>query len=648
MILAFARFRLRLCLQTINNYIQPTTPTMKLSTFFLAGLLSLSVFSLAAQSVQPPPSLPPNAEPNKCYAICAIPNVYDTYTETIEIEAARQTTLVAVPEYETVRMRIATQPAHTRSVYVPAVYETKMERIEIKPATTRYEIIPARYEEQEERVMVSEASKAYETSAPSFETVTNANLYYGNTRGLSEDYGNLLDPNNPNNPNMPDSPFNPNNSDSPYNPDNPNSPFNPDNPYNVQNPDNVLNPDNPDSPYNPNNVATRGLNDNSNAADEIIPLTGAGTSLPYIIRESSVKVERLPRTYENISDEIEVQAAYTKLVQAPGNCVDNPNCITWCEVTVPAEYQTVNRRVAKACQEGYTVGTATTGGDDFCVRLSYIPAEFGARSIMTTEPQIVEKVIAPRYVTIKKTVLVEPATVKEITVPAEYRDLETQVISQAAYTRQEVVPAEYKTVSRRVRKGMGSAEYIDPTGTLFLPSAYDEAGNVIPGTFPSMVNPATGLSLPEATTRGILGEGQPNSGTMSAGNNGSLNTGATPGGLPDSYYTSGCPTDYRFDPLDNTCKKTLNIPAVTETITKRRLSKAGGYSEWQEVLCPENVSSATVRQIQLALRKAGYDPGPADNVMGERTKIALAKYQRDNGLPVGGINVATARALGIQ
>jgi len=34
--------------------------------------------------------------------------------------------------------------------------------------------------------------------------------------------------------------------------------------------------------------------------------------------------------------------------------------------------------------------------------------------------------------------------------------------------------------------------------------------------------------------------------------------------------------------------------------------------------------------------------------MGSRTKAALTKFQKENGLPVGNLNMETIRALGLQ
>ena len=55
-----------------------------------------------------------------------------------------------------------------------------------------------------------------------------------------------------------------------------------------------------------------------------------------------------------------------------------------------------------------------------------------------------------------------------------------------------------------------------------------------------------------------------------------------------------------------------------------------------------------ISQIQEALRAKGYDPGPTDNVLGAKTREALTKFQKDNNLPVGNLNVETMRALGIE
>ncbi|MCY7327609.1 MAG: peptidoglycan-binding protein [Saprospiraceae bacterium] len=52
--------------------------------------------------------------------------------------------------------------------------------------------------------------------------------------------------------------------------------------------------------------------------------------------------------------------------------------------------------------------------------------------------------------------------------------------------------------------------------------------------------------------------------------------------------------------------------------------------------------------MQQALKERGYDPGPADNNMGARTKTALLKFQREKGLPSGNLDLETLKALGVN
>ncbi len=51
---------------------------------------------------------------------------------------------------------------------------------------------------------------------------------------------------------------------------------------------------------------------------------------------------------------------------------------------------------------------------------------------------------------------------------------------------------------------------------------------------------------------------------------------------------------------------------------------------------PPAMRKAFIVGIQEALAEHGYDPGPADGIVGSRTRAAVRRYQRDAGLPVHG------------
>jgi lipid-binding SYLF domain-containing protein/peptidoglycan hydrolase-like protein with peptidoglycan-binding domain len=58
------------------------------------------------------------------------------------------------------------------------------------------------------------------------------------------------------------------------------------------------------------------------------------------------------------------------------------------------------------------------------------------------------------------------------------------------------------------------------------------------------------------------------------------------------------------------------------------------------------VMKGKVREVQAALEKKGFDPGPVDGIMGPKTMTALRNFQSHNGLEVTGtINTETKKAL---
>jgi hypothetical protein len=91
------------------------------------------------------------------------------------------------------------------------------------------------------------------------------------------------------------------------------------------------------------------------------------------------------------------------------------------------------------------------------------------------------------------------------------------------------------------------------------------------------------------------------------------------------------------------------VPATYKTVMKRVVSKKGGYTEWKEILCADQCNADLIRKVQQALTSKGYDPGPADGVMGSKTVQALVQYQTDKKLPLGKeLNLETVQSLGID
>ncbi|MCC7245995.1 MAG: peptidoglycan-binding protein [Saprospiraceae bacterium] len=304
-----------------------------------------------------------------------------------------------------------------------------------------------------------------------------------------------------------------------------------------------------------------------------VPATYENATETYDMEPATTRVEVLQPKYETVTERVEVKPASTKWVKkkADANCLSaNPDdCLVWCLVETPAEYQTITKRVNKGCDGS---GVADAG----CTKTVNVAAKTGTRTVrrVKTPAATREEVVPAEFKTMTVRRIKTPATSREVVIPAEYKTVSKQVLKTPATVREEEIPAEYTTVSKQMLK---------------TPATFRE--EVIPAEYKSV---STKMVKSAATTR------------------------------------------------------TEAIPAEYATVTKRRLVKPGGFTEWREVLCGEKVTGYTIRQIQDALTKAGYEPGPSDNVMGTRTKTALTKFQKDKGLPVGNLDFDTLKALGVN
>jgi peptidoglycan hydrolase-like protein with peptidoglycan-binding domain len=51
---------------------------------------------------------------------------------------------------------------------------------------------------------------------------------------------------------------------------------------------------------------------------------------------------------------------------------------------------------------------------------------------------------------------------------------------------------------------------------------------------------------------------------------------------------------------------------------------------------PQRLTKEQIQQVQERLQAEGFDPGPADGLLGPKTEAALRQYQEKQGLPVSG------------
>jgi hypothetical protein len=88
----------------------------------------------------------------------------------------------------------------------------------------------------------------------------------------------------------------------------------------------------------------------------------------------------------------------------------------------------------------------------------------------------------------------------------------------------------------------------------------------------------------------------------------------------------------------------LDVPVSTRKCTHVEL-----YGVSIGVELNQSVYLAWDPNVQERLADKGFNPGPLDGQMGEKTQVALRQFQRTHGLPpTGGLDEATRIALGLE
>jgi peptidoglycan hydrolase-like protein with peptidoglycan-binding domain len=88
--------------------------------------------------------------------------------------------------------------------------------------------------------------------------------------------------------------------------------------------------------------------------------------------------------------------------------------------------------------------------------------------------------------------------------------------------------------------------------------------------------------------------------------------------------------------------------AQYDTVT-REVKVADAKYDWRSILCETNATPTKIKDIQLALKAAGYEPGPIDGNIKQQTMRAVNQFQSAKNLPVDPyINIETVKALGID
>ena len=229
--------------------------------------------------------------------------------------------------------------------------------------------------------------------------------------------------------------------------------------------------------------------------------------------------------------------------------------------------------------------------------------------------------ITDQYEFYESEVIDKPTSYKSQVIPATYETVFDTIVVSPEKTKVEVVPAVYETVYEDIMVAPATTRWEKGTGDAACLSNDPKDCQVIClKEIPAQFNKVERKTVKTPSyTRQII----------------------TPAEIKI------VPRQVMVKPAENI---QIEIPATYKKIMEKRLVKKGGYTDWREVLCGSKLTSDRIRQIQNALIARGYSVGDAgaDNVFGEATKTALKKFQADNNLPQGNLNMETLNALGVK
>ena len=83
------------------------------------------------------------------------------------------------------------------------------------------------------------------------------------------------------------------------------------------------------------------------------------------------------------------------------------------------------------------------------------------------------------------------------------------------------------------------------------------------------------------------------------------------------------------------------------TISRYEIAERGGYLEWQEILCPDELTEEFMKKISQRLVDQNFLPLDRQNDE-QAFREALREYQRVNFLPVGQFDLQTLESLGVM
>ncbi len=276
-----------------------------------------------------------------------------------------------------------------------------------------------------------------------------------------------------------------------------------------------------------------------------------------------------------------------------------------------------------------------------CYARVFIPPQYRNETerVRVREASFKIETVPAQFETVEETVMVKAASERLEVVPATYKWIEEKVLVKPASQKIQDVPPVYETVTEKVldrpahtiwKKGRGPIEKVDAaTGEIMclveVPASYKTVTKRVLKT-PATTQVADIPAVYKTVKRRVM-DTPPATRKVT---------------IPAEYSTVKVQKLVR-SPQENR----IPIPEQFETVTKT-IKVAEGQMAWRPILCETNITPEVVTDIQEALLKKGHNPGPIDGVLGTRTMEAVKSFQKDEGLPEGGLTTATLKELGVK
>ena len=331
--------------------------------------------------------------------------------------------------------------------------------------------------------------------------------------------------------------------------------------------------------------------------------------------EASERVVAVPAKYTTVTKRILVSEGTEKLVKSP------------------AQYKTVRERIMVS--PARTEWKKTKCGDRGC-----------------NQSEVVCLVEIPAvYKTVTKKVVAKPVTTRKVTTPPVYKTVNIQQLVTPASSRTIPVPATYKTVTKTQKVSNGSYGWTNsPSNCSNARSTGMSAADGVGSSANGAGGYGSGAGVAAGSRLSASAKATGNKVCLTASpaqyNKVSKRVVATPA-RTKVVTTPAKYTTVRVKKLVTPAsERRMAIPATYKTVTKKRMV-ADGYAKWVPIVCKTSMNSTMIRNVQKALKNAGYYNGPIDGIWGSASRSAVRSYQKAKGLPVAGLSVATMQSLGL-